>query len=237
MEDLSEKEQLEQMRAWWSEYGNFVVAGVVVGLAIIVGVNQFSAWKVRTQMGVSEVYEQVVAALGDGDLDEAEAAADTLFTDYERTVYPSQARLALARLYMDRGRDQEAADALRAVVDKESNSELGLVARLRLAKVLLYQDQAEQVIDLLANLEESSFSARFAEALGDAYIAEGRFDDAREAYQRALNDTAEQPTVDRQLVQMKIDDLPPADAAAVSTTVESGDMADMAADSGAGEEQ
>ena len=36
MDDLSEKEQIEQMRAWWSEYGNYVIGGIVVGIGLMV---------------------------------------------------------------------------------------------------------------------------------------------------------------------------------------------------------
>ena len=40
MDDLlSEKEQIEQMRAWWSEYGNYVLSGVALGAIILFGIN------------------------------------------------------------------------------------------------------------------------------------------------------------------------------------------------------
>ena len=208
MEDLSEKEQIEQMRAWWSEYGNYVIGGIVVGLGLMIGVGQYRTQTVNTQADASALYETVFEAVADGDADEAETAAADLFEHYASTVYPSQARLAMARLYMDKGRDADAAAALRAIVDEEPDSELGLVARLRLAKVLLYQDNALDVVVLLSNTSESAFSARYSEALGDAYVDIGEFADARDAYFVAMADSATMPTVDRVLVQMKIDDLP-----------------------------
>jgi predicted negative regulator of RcsB-dependent stress response len=48
--DLSEKEQLEEMRAWWSENGRFVMGGVVLGVAIIFGWNQWRASIEATQL-------------------------------------------------------------------------------------------------------------------------------------------------------------------------------------------
>ena len=208
MEDLSEKEQIEQMRAWWSEYGNYVIGGIVVGLGLMIGIGQYRTQTENTQVDASALYETVFEAVADGDADAAETAANDLYENYASTVYPSQARLAMARLYMDKGRDNDAAEALRAIVDEEPDSELGLVARLRLAKVLLYQDNALDVVDLLSNTSESAFSARYNEALGDAYVDLGQFADARDAYFVAMADSATMPTVDRVLVQMKIDDLP-----------------------------
>jgi predicted negative regulator of RcsB-dependent stress response len=210
VDDLSEKEQIEQMRAWWSEYGNYVIGGIVVGIGLMVGVGQYRSHTESTQTDASALYETLFEAVAEGDTDEAETAATDLYSNYGTTIYPSQARLAMARHYMDKGRDQDAADALRAIVDAEPDSELGLIARLRLAKVLLYQDKPLEVIDLLSNQSESAFAARYSEALGDAYVLLGRYDDARDAYFLSMADSATMPTVDRVLVQMKVDDLPDA---------------------------
>ena len=64
MDDLqSEKEQLEEMRAWWSEYGKMVIAGIAIGIAGFVGYNQYSASQYATQVEASERYEELVAAM------------------------------------------------------------------------------------------------------------------------------------------------------------------------------
>jgi predicted negative regulator of RcsB-dependent stress response len=208
VEDLSEKEQLEEMRAWWSEYGNYVIGGIVVGIALMVGIGQYRATTEKTQTEASVLYETLFEAVADGEADDAEAAASELYASYESTVYPSQARLAMARLYMDKGRDQDAAESLRVLVDAEPDSELGLIARLRLAKVLLYQDKPQEVTDLLSNQAESALTPRYSEVIADAYTVLGQYSDARDAYLIAMADSASMPTVDRVLVQMKLDDLP-----------------------------
>ena len=223
MDDLSEKEQIEQMRAWWSEYGNYVIGGIVVGIALLVGISQYRASTETAQTEASVLYESVYKAATEGDEEAAELAANDLYENYESTVYPAQARLAIARLYMDKGRDQDAADTLRALVDAEPESELGLIARLRLAKVLLYQDKAQDVVDLLSDETATAFAARYSEALGDAYVMLGQYADAKDAYFVAMADNATMPTVDRVLVQMKVDDLPEValpDAAAEEATEE-----------------
>ena len=208
MDDLSEKEQIEQMRTWWSEYGNDVIGGVVVGIGLMVGVGQYRSSTINTQTEASGHYETVFEAVADGDVEEAEAAAAELAASFGSTQYPAQAQLALARLYMDKGRDQDAANALQSVMDEMPDSELGKVARLRLAKVLIYQNNAQGVVDLLEGQPEGAFSGRYADTLGDAYVMLDNVDDARDAYLRAMSDDAARPTVDRVLVQMKLDDLP-----------------------------
>jgi len=215
--DLSEKEQLEEMRAWWSENGRFVITGVVLGVAIIVGWNQWRSSIETAQIEASNLFEEVMVAVGGGDSAAAEFAAENLFVNYDQTVYPDQARLALARLYMDKGRDQDAADILNELIVAGDESEIQLVGRLRLAKVKLYQNKPDEVVELLKDRGESAFAARYSEVLGDAYTARGNFAEAQTAYLAALSENPALQTVDNTLVQLKLNDLPDLDELAATS--------------------
>jgi predicted negative regulator of RcsB-dependent stress response len=217
VEDLSEKEQLDAMRAWWQENGRFVIGGIVLGVAIIIGWNQWRGGIAEKETAASALYEDVMSATGDGNLDAANTAASELFESYPATIYASQSRLAMARLYMDKGRDQDAADVLRVLVESGGDSEIQLVGRLRLARVLLYQDKAEEVVELLRDQGEHAFAARYSEVLGDAYTALGSYPEAQAAYTAALADDPAVRTVDSGLIQLKLNDLPAATAVASGT--------------------
>lgn len=209
VDDLqSEKEQIEEMRAWWAEYGRYVIGGIVVGAALLFGWNQYKSSKLDAQIEASQLFESLVQEVADGDLDAAESISDELANNYANTSYAAQSKLAMARLYMDKNRDEDAADVLIELLDSRGNDELKHVGRLRLAKIRLYQDRAEDVIALLEGQDAPAFGALYAEALGDAYAAQERYDEAAAAYQRALADATAVPTVDRGLVQMKLLDLP-----------------------------
>ncbi len=208
MEDLSEKEQLDALRAWWSENGSYVMGGVIVGIIVIFGWNSWQTNIADTEIAASTLYEDVMEAVGRGNLDTATTAADQIFSNFSGTPYEGQARLAMARMYMDNGRDQDAAEVLTPLARSTSLSELSLVGRLRLAKILLYQNKADEVVSLMINQPETAFSARFSEVLGDAYVALGSYSEAEAAYIAALNDNPSVPTVDASLVRLKINDLP-----------------------------
>ena len=209
MDELqSEKEQIEEMRAWWSEYGKVVIAGIVIGVGGLIGFNQYNASQLESQLAASELYETLVGHVVDGDLDGAEFVADDLVANYADTAYAAQSKLALARLYMDQNRDQDAADSLRELLAMSADEGLQNIGRLRLARVLLYQDKAQEVVDLLEGLDAPSFAALKDEALGDAYAALGDYKQAADAYNRALTDPSPSPTIDPALVQMKLIDLP-----------------------------
>jgi predicted negative regulator of RcsB-dependent stress response len=205
---LSEKEQIEAMRDWWRENGRFVIGGIVLGVGILVGWNQWKEYRLTAGLEASARYETLANQVSGGMVDAAEGTANDLYDNYASTSYAPLARLAMARLYMDRGRDQDAADTLEALLATRGGSETQMVGRLRLAKIYLYQDKPREVVDLLSGFEDSAFSARYDELLGDAYSALEQSTDAAAAYARAMADDPRAPTVNRSLIQMKIVDLP-----------------------------
>lgn len=226
MDDLqSEKEQIEEIKAWWKEYGRYVVAGIVIAVGLLLGFNQYKSHKLEAQIEASELFETLAGYVQDGELDAALPVAGELSSNYANTAYAAQSRLLMARLYMDLNRDQDAADTLRELLAMSGHGALKHVGRVRLARILLYEDKAQEVIDLLADQDNQAFAGLYAEARGDAYAVLGDFSAAREAYQVALADQTQ--TVNRGLVQMKLLDLP-ADAPVAEAATEAEDEAGAA---------
>ena len=75
MEDLSEKEQIEQFRAWWSEYGSYIIAGVVVAVVGMFGWDYYNDSKLEAQQAASALYDTLTGHVADGELEEAETVA------------------------------------------------------------------------------------------------------------------------------------------------------------------
>ena len=208
---LSEKEQIEALRNWWRENGRFIIGGLVVGVALLLGLNYWNKQKAENALEASAAYEALLNEVANGNAEVAREKASGLQESYGSTVYAAQARLAMAKLYMDNGRDEDAAAELRALIGAEGATDATepvMVGRLRLAKILLYQDKPQEAIDLLQGYRDTAFAGRYSETLGDAYVALGQADDAREAYTVALADDPNAPTVNRVFVQMKLNDLP-----------------------------
>jgi len=235
------------MRAWWAENGNYVLGGVALGVLIVFGWSWRQGTVASEQEAASILYETVLDATNDGQVDDGADAYVELWMKFPETAYAAQSSLAMARLYMENGRDQDAADALRRVIDSDAAGELALVARHRLGRILLYQDKAAEVVDLLEGFESTAFEARFSEVLGDAYQALGDYEKARVAYLAALNDNPAAPTVDPNVIQLKLNDLPIGDVAEdlpladggtmeipeqVEATEEGGDAAEAEPESG-----
>jgi predicted negative regulator of RcsB-dependent stress response len=209
---ISEKEQIEQLRSWWSEYGGYVIGGLALGIALLAGLNYYTNSKLEAQLEASVLYESLTQHVVSGSLEAAETVADDLGTNYAATSYAPQAQFAMARLYMDKNRDQDAADALSGIIASEADEELKFVARARLARVLLYQNKAQEVVDMLEGQQSEAFGPVYQELLGDAYHALGRVEDAQAAYQGVMLNPRSRDLVDQQLIQWKALDLPEASA-------------------------
>jgi len=234
VEDLSEKEQLEAFKAWWAENGNYVMGGMALGIAVIFGWNRWESNIAETEIAASTLYENIMDASSRGNIDNASFSANELFENYATSPYAAHGRFAMARLYMDNGRDQDAVDVLQAVIDSHPNDELSLVARLRLAKILLYQGRAETILDLLQDLPESAFDQRFSEVLGDAYVALESYAEAEAAYISALGDGSAIGAVDQSLIKLKINDLPL--ISEEDSPSESSESEELIAEDGAGDQ-
>lgn len=204
--DQAEQEQIEELRAWWDEYGNYVIAGVVVGALLLFGWNYYKTSKANAEIAASVLYDELADHVAEGRVEEAERASGDLDASFPDSAYSLQSKLAMARLYMDNNRDADAAAVLRELVDSSLSPGFAGVARLRLAKILHYQEKYEEVLELLDLDDTPGFTARYAEARGDALVELGRFDDARAEYLVALADNGQ--TVDTSFLQLKMINLP-----------------------------
>ena len=205
----TEEEQLEDLRKWWSDYGNSILAGLAIAVLGVFGYFSFQDSKVEDEVEASALYDTLADHVADGKLEEAEVLASQIAADYANTAYVGQSKLAMARMYMDKNRDEDAANALRELLELDGFDELKLVGGLRLSKILLYQGKAEEALDVVSDPKGQAFAARYAEARGDVLVALERYSEARSAYDEAMQQSNAEQTVDVGYIRLKLFDLPP----------------------------
>ncbi len=212
MSDLSEIEQWEALKRWLRENGAYIVAGVAIGALLLTGWRWWNARADRIAVEAAGKYEQVMDAFNRNDRKAALARIDELKAEYPSSPYVDQANLSAARVMVENGELQPAADRLRAVMDNTDDRELALVARLRLARVQIALGKADDALATLANTDAGAFEPRFQEVRGDAYLAKGDKEAALREYRAARAVTGRQ-VVDTTMLDLKINDLLPASAA------------------------
>jgi predicted negative regulator of RcsB-dependent stress response len=208
VEDLTDNEREEQLRRWWSDNWAWIIGGVALGLALLAG---WQYWQ-RHQVQVAErdlaSYQAVLEGLDSNQRDVAGQKADALRKEHPASPYADQADLALARVAAERGELDEAARRLGLVADNSKDPELRIVARTRLARVLVAQGKPDEALALLDPAQAGAFAAYVREIRGDAYKAKGDADAARREYDAALvTPDAEKTGLDARYVELKRDAL------------------------------
>ena len=130
---------------------------------------------------------------------------------YGRTVYAPMAALQIAKVNLEAGDKGAAAAQLRWVIDKSGHPELVQIARLRLAGVLIDEKAYDEALKLVSGDVPDALAASFADRRGDVLMAMGKAEEARAAYQQALDKAGGQHPM-RPIIQLKLDALPPATA-------------------------
>jgi len=205
--DLEEQERLDELKAWWSRWGNLLLTFVIVVCAVIIGVQGWRWWTAKQTDEAATLYAAVSQAARESDLPKAKDATAQLTDKFSGTGYAPRAALVLAKMLFDAKDAAPAKAQLQWVIDRADETEMKEIARYRLAVLLLDEKQYDETLRLLDAKHGEPFAAVYADLRGDALVAAGRAAEARAAYQTALAkfDVKSQY---RNYVQVKLEALP-----------------------------
>ncbi|MEQ1580485.1 MAG: tetratricopeptide repeat protein [Steroidobacteraceae bacterium] len=206
-DDLNEAEQVEQLFTWWKENWAWLLSGVAIGLLVLIGWFWWTGKKDASAEQAGLLYRQLVAASDRNDFGRMEGLKEQIDKDYASTPYADQGRLLVARMYVETGEYEKATALLRQVADGAKDVELRAVAQVRLARVLIQMDKPDEAIALLKADATGAFTAIQQDVRGDAYFAKGDMEAARVAYAAALAAAPALSPDERQIVELKLQDL------------------------------
>ncbi|AJO80413.1 tetratricopeptide repeat protein [Pseudomonas sp. MRSN 12121] len=210
----TEDEQLADLKDWWSRNGKPLVTGGLLALVIVFGWQAWHKYQSNQSQGASMLYQQLLETTltPDGKPDAARVAdlAGKLNSEFGGTAYAQYGSLFVAKVAVDTGRLDDAANELKAIADKPVNPTLGEIARQRLAQVLAAQNKADEGLKLLEGDTDKAFLATREELKGDLLVQLGRTDEAHAAYEKAKAALSDEAAVGG--LQIKLDDLAKGDA-------------------------
>ena len=206
---LDEHEQGERVREWIRQNALGVFAGIAVALALVYGYGKWQDHLQAQRVARGEAYAAFAESVAAGDLEKARqlAAGDGL----GEGVYVVLAALDLAAAQVQAG-DQEAAIATLSGVADAGPALAPVVAR-RLAVLLVDAGRSDEALAALGDAGE----AATMEVRGDAELAAGRREQAREAYAAALAALDPAASGQRQVLEIKLIDAGGAPAQAEET--------------------
>jgi predicted negative regulator of RcsB-dependent stress response len=214
--DLQEQEQLDELKAFWKQYGNLITWTLILALGAFAAWNGWNWWQRDQGLKAGAMYDELERASLTGDADRVGRLFADLKDRYPRTTFAQQGGLLAARVQYDKGQADAAKVALTWVADQAGDDAYASVARLRLAGVLLDAKQYDAALKELDQAKAETFEALVADRRGDVLLAQGKRDEARAAYERAW--AALDPKLDyRRLIEAKLMSLGVAPAAAAAS--------------------
>ncbi|MCC3252890.1 YfgM family protein [Xanthomonas campestris] len=195
---LDEHEQGERVRSWLRKNGAGLIGGVLLGLALILVWQWWQKRNTTASVEANARYEAVVKSIQGKDLDKA-AKDIVALDDGKGGVYAELAALRLAKAQMDAGKT---AEAIKTLPDVPAEGELKQIVQQRLARVLTDSGKPDEAIKLLADAQDHTS----LEIRADALVKQGKRDEARALYTKALA-TVDVASPQRRLLETKLMDV------------------------------
>ncbi|CAD84062.1 MAG TPA: tetratricopeptide repeat protein [Nitrosomonas europaea] len=203
--NFEEQEKIEGLKSWWAANGTTMLFAIAVFAATVAGNRLWNHYKAEQAQQAADLYAVLQQQVEKGsELVKITDAAHLLTEGFPGSGYASRAALIAARAAGQAGNDQVARDMLQWALDHAEEPEIKDMARLRLASVLVDESKYDQALKLLDAQHAASFTGLYADLRGDALAAAGKTDEARAAYQKALDSLNAQGAY-RNVVQMKLD--------------------------------
>lgn len=205
--DLEEQERIDALKDWWDKWANWVYAGVgafVIGVAGIQGWRYFEAKQHADAevlfKSVEKTAQEVAASKDSKKLSEA---ATAMAEAYPRTFQATDAKLLAAKAAFDAGDLVAAKNHLQWVVDNGRDTYKPL-ARIRLAAVLLDDKKYDEALKTLDQVKDEGYVSLVADLRGDILAVQGKKDEARAAYQIAVEKATDRSPL-KAISQAKLD--------------------------------
>jgi len=216
--DLEEQEQLDELKHFWSKYGNLISGVLIVVMLALAGWNGYNYWQRSQAAQAAAMYDEMGKSLAGGDSALAERTFNDMKDRYARATYTQQAGLALAKMAADASKPDVAKAALQWVADKSGDEGYAAIASLRLANIYLDAKQYPEALKALDAAKGDAFAALVSDRRGDVLLLQGQRDAAKAAYLTAFKAFDERSEY-RRLVRVKLNALgvePEAPKAAVA---------------------
>ena len=185
----TEEQQVEAIKKWWSENYIMVIIVSIIGLGSIVGIQQWKQSQQNKAQTASMEYDQILSVVSDNTspdkVEQVSQQTENLQTEYSDYPYAALAAMLEAKELVNAGKMADAQNKYQWIITNSKNQSLQHISRIRLATIMSAQDQHEEALKLL-EVEQGSFRASYLEVKGDILVALNRINEARAAYDQAL---------------------------------------------------
>ncbi len=207
MNELVELEQAERLKKWCRDYGVGIILGIVFAIAATMGWYYWQQIREKNLLTASKYYENLLGIFSDkSKTATVDTTAKILLQKYPKTPYASLTALQLAKQAVYQNKLAEAENYLVWVIQHGKSATLRAVARVRLARVLLGEDEPTRALKVLDENDNIIYQPLIFEVKGDVFFHLGNSSAALQNYlaaKKLLSDNL----LNQPLLAMKINNL------------------------------
>ena len=204
--DSEEQEQIDAIKAWWTQYGTIVMLAVIACLLTIAAFQGWRYYRAQQSERAATLFTQLDQAERANEHKKVRDIAGQIIGSYGSTHYAGMAALSAAKAGFETGELDDARKNLQWAMEKAREEQMRDVARLRLAGILLDEKKYDEALKLLSTKPGDAFVALYSDLRGDVLAAQSKKAEARVEYQAAL-DKSDPGSQYRRLVELKLDAL------------------------------
>ena len=183
--DLEEQEQVDELKAYWKKYGNYIIKGAI---AFFVMYGLFQGWgyyQTKQSLSASELYQSIVV-LDEKNTKEIMQKSQSLMDDYSGTPYAGRAAILFAKASFAEGLKDKAKEKLEWAASHAKESGTESIALIQLGQILVEGKKYDEALKKVNNVDNEGYLGLSNDLKGDILNAMGKKEDAKKAYQEAL---------------------------------------------------
>lgn len=183
----SDKEQVEELKNLWKEYGRWLVLAVIVGLGISYGWRYWQGREMQQNIVASDQYQSILAAVPANNWEQVAAKKQVLQERYPSEVYTAMANMVEAKHWIDSNQYAKAIADFDYVIKNTKDVSFKQLARIRSARLYLAQNNYQAAKDVLATVDSKAFAPAVQSVLGNIALAEKQPAKAGQLYKEAFS--------------------------------------------------
>lgn len=196
----TEEEQVQAIKTWWKDNAFSVIAGIVIGISVLVGYRYWTDLNQTKAQQASVLYNTILTE------DNKSKNTELLKNEYSATPYAALATLLVAKDLVVANEYEKAEAQLLWAIENSHDDAVKHIAQQRLARIYLSQDKISEAENLVKGIKAVGFDAAYNDIRGDIYFEKKLFVQAKEHYRLALS-ALSQGDQRYTVIKMKLDDL------------------------------
>ncbi|QBF81933.1 tetratricopeptide repeat protein [Shewanella maritima] len=181
----TEEQQVDAIKQFWKDNGTAIMIGAVVGLGGLYGWNKYSEVQLASAENASAAFQTITdkAAQPQAVID----AAPEFAKNHSEAGYQALLDMMVAKSAVEVGDLPKAEQTFKQIIAAKPGAGIESVATLRLARVQAEQGNVGIALETLEQVTDAAFAAQRDELKGDYLVRQGDIDNARVAYQAAID--------------------------------------------------